>query len=72
MATIPFSLDRQVASQDDSVIVATWTGFAASGDVGVAIPFSAWSDKTWVITGSFTGSLGITWKAPTTAPTGRR
>lgn len=62
MATIAPVIDQQSASSDNAVITATWTGFATSGDVGTPITFSAWSDKTWVVTGTFTGSLAITFQ----------
>lgn len=70
MATINPVIDRLTASPDESVVICTWDGLAISGDVGAPINFSAWSSKTFVVSGTFTGAPtiliegsndGITW-----------
>lgn len=55
MATVKATVDWSV-SNDNSVIVLTWSGMAASGDVGDAQSFAAYSDKTFIVTGTFTGT----------------
>lgn len=55
MATVQPTIDHTV-SNDDSVLLVTWAGLAASGDVGAPIALSAWSDKTFVVAGTFTGT----------------
>jgi len=52
-------IDHQIASNDDSVLVASWSTLTASGDLGLPICLAAWSDKTVVVTGDFTGSPTI-------------
>lgn len=59
MATIQPTIDRQTAGTDDAVIIVTWPGLATSGDVGVAVTLAAWSDKTFVVSGTFTGSPAV-------------
>lgn len=56
MATVNPTIDNQVASFDGGCIVATWAGLAALGDVGAPIPFAEWAGKTFIITGTFTGT----------------
>ncbi len=58
MATIKASVNRGL-TVDDSVHVLTWTGLAASGDVGDAQAYSAYSDKTFIVSGTFTGAPTI-------------
>ena len=55
MATIKATQDRTV-SFDESCIVIRWDGLATSGDVGDAQSLAAWSDKTFIVTGTFTGT----------------
>lgn len=59
MAIIQPVIDRVTASPDESVVVCTWDGFAISGDVGAPINFSAWSSKTFVVSGTFAGTPTI-------------
>lgn len=59
MANITATVDRTSASYDDSVLICTWDGFAIAGDVGLPIRYAAWSDKTFVVSGNFTGTPAI-------------
>ena len=43
-------------SFDGSVVMVSWAGLAASGDVGDAQSYSSYGDKTFVVSGTFTGS----------------
>ena len=54
MTTINATINRTV-SVDDSVVTLSWAGLAASGDVGDAQSFAAYGDKTFIVTGTFTG-----------------
>ncbi len=55
MATINATLNKGI-TPDDSVFVLKWTPLAASGDVGDAQSFAAYGDKTFIVTGTFTGT----------------
>ena len=58
MATIKATINKSV-TVDDSVFVITWTTLTTSADVGDAQSFPAYSDKTFIVTGDFTGSPTI-------------
>lgn len=55
MATFPASVNKSIVN-DEAVIVATWSGLATSGDVGDTQCYAQYSDKTFVVTGTFTGT----------------
>ena len=63
MATITptFSKIRGPSGGIDAVVV-TWTGFAASGDVGVAIQRPDLADRSIQFTGTFAGAPTIVWE----------
>jgi hypothetical protein len=56
MSSIQSTIDRVSGSNDESVIVVNWNGLAASGDVGTPVTFAAWSERTYFVVGTFTGS----------------
>lgn len=56
MATFNYAIDRQIASSDESVIIVSWLAMAANADVGAPVCFAAWSDKTYIVDGTFTGA----------------
>ena len=58
MATIKATIDKTV-TPDESVIVVNWAGLAASADVGDAQSFAAFGDKTFIVSGTFTGTPTI-------------
>lgn len=57
MATVTPTL---LPDADISHMRVKWEGFAISGDVGTAVAFPAFPDRTAQILGSFTGGLEIT------------
>ena len=59
MSNIAAAVDRTSASYDGSVSIVTWDGFAIAGDVGLAIRYAAWSDKTFVVSDTFAGAPSI-------------
>lgn len=59
MATFKAAIDA-TPTVDNSVITLTWSTLAASGDVGDAQSFAPYGDKTFIVTGTFTGSPMVT------------
>ena len=58
MATI--NATQTTPSFDGSVVVVSWAGFATSGDVGDAQSYSNFGDKTFIVSGTFTGTPTVT------------
>ena len=54
MATI--NATQATPSFDGSVVVVSWAGLAASGDVGDAQSYSNYGDKTFIVSGTFSGT----------------
>jgi hypothetical protein len=59
MATVKASINAGGAP-DDAVRVITWTGLANAGDLGDAQSLPAYSEKTFVVSGTFAGSASVT------------
>lgn len=55
MATFNATYNTE-ASPDDSIRVFTWSGLATSGDIGDTQSAPAYSEKTFTVTGTFTGA----------------
>ena len=55
MATFNATYNTE-ASPEDSVRVFTWAGLATSGDIGDTQSAPAYSEKTFTVTGTFTGA----------------
>lgn len=55
MATIQATINKAL-TPDDSVFVLSWSGLAAAGDVGDAQSFASYSDKTFIVSGTFSGA----------------
>ena len=55
MATLNATINRTV-TVDDSVIVVSWAALATNGDLGDTQSFAQFSDKTFIVSGSFTGA----------------
>lgn len=58
MAIIKASVNKGV-TVDDSCHVLSWAGLAASGDVGDPQCYAAFSDKTFIVSGTFTGGATV-------------
>jgi len=57
MATVT---PTRVVETGQDRIMHVWEGFAASADVGTAVEYGSWRDRTVQVLGTFTGSLEIT------------
>lgn len=58
MPTINATINKRITN-DESAIVISWAGLAAATDVGDPQMFAAYSDKTFIVTGSFAGSTVV-------------
>lgn len=58
MAISKASIDKTVTN-DEAVILINWANLAASGDIGDTQSFAAYGDKTFTVSGSFTGAPTI-------------
>ena len=55
MSIIQATINKSI-TPDDSVFILSWSGLAASGDVGDAQSYASYSDKTFIVSGTFTGA----------------
>ena len=58
MATFTATINKGV-TVDDSVFMIQWDNLANSGDLGDPQSFPAYSDKTFIVTGTFAGSAVV-------------
>lgn len=58
MATINATINKGI-TVDDSVFMIQWDNLANSGDVGDQQSYAAYSDKTFIVTGTFAGSAVV-------------
>lgn len=55
MATFKATIDKTVTN-DEAAILISWASLAASGDIGDTQSFAAYGDKTFIVSGTFTGT----------------